>query len=138
MAAVPKAHIAHFPVMVKNVLVVVSDMQDPRATAATLASMAARGTIRIHLLSIQSPPSSHAGFFLRSIAFRKVQRQAAFEALGPLRVELDSLGVAYRIHVAMSPWLPTIARYARDIGCASVLVGDNPRHLLRRLVLRHD
>jgi nucleotide-binding universal stress UspA family protein len=138
MAAVLKSYVALFPAAVKNVLVVVSDIQDARATAATLAAMGTREAMRVHLLSIQSPPSTHAGLFLRSINFRKVQRDAALAALVPLCRELDSLGVAYRSHVAMSPWLAAIARFARDTGCTHVVVGDNPHSALRRLVLRHD
>ena len=131
-------HAAYFPPLVKNILVIVNMFQDPRATSAVLAAMHARAAMRIHLLAIETPPSGYARFFLSAIDLRKVQHNDALKALAPLRAELDAAGIPYKFHVEFGRWLDTIARVAQEIGCAQVVVGDNPQHALRNLVLWHD
>ena len=133
-----RSHVAHFPASVKNVLVIVSGLQDPETTAATLAAMHAKEAMRIHLLASETPPSGYAKFFLGPIDLRKVQRDDALKALAPLRAQLDAAGIPYKFHVEVGSWLDTIARFARETGCVRVVVGDNPRHGLRNLVLWHD
>ncbi|HTD03376.1 universal stress protein [Undibacterium sp.] len=130
--------IAHFPSGVKNVLVVAGRLLDPRATASMLAAMHARETVRIHLLAIEPRPSGYAGSFLGDCDVESVQENAAHGRLASLRAALDASGTPYRAHVAAGAWLETIARYARELGCTRVIVGDNPQRLLHRLVLRHD
>src|SRR5258708_1444681 len=131
-------HAAHFPPLVKTILVIVNGFQDRRATSAALAAMHAREAMRIHLLAIETPPSRYAKFFLSGIDLPRVQRDDALKALVPLRAQLDAAGIPYKFHVEFGRWLDTISRVAREIACARVVVGDNPHHPLRNLVLRHD
>jgi hypothetical protein len=133
-----RIHAAHFPATVKNVLAVASGLQDPRATARILSRLHAREAIRIHLLAVEIPPSGYARFFLGDIDFRKVLRADGLNALAPLRSELDAAGIPYRFHVEIGRWLATIARFSREIACARIVVGDNPRRPLYNLLLRHD
>jgi hypothetical protein len=133
-----KSHVAHFPAQVKNVLVIVSELQDPGATAVTLAAMHAREAIGIHLLAIETSPSRYARSFLTKIDLRKVQQADALKSLIPLRAQLDAAGIPYKFHLEVGRWLDLISQYARDIGCVRIVVGDNPHHWLRNLVLRHD
>jgi len=121
-----------------NILVIVSALQDAPATAASLARMHAAEAARIHLLSIESPPSGYARSFLGGIDLRKQREEDAMKAMGPLRIALDALGVPYRCHVEIGPWLDTIARYSIDVASSRIVVGDNPRSAFRGLVLRHD
>ncbi|MFZ3321530.1 MAG: universal stress protein [Usitatibacter sp.] len=130
--------IAQFPSGVRNVLVVAGRLLDARATASMLADMHARETVRIHLLAVEPRPSGYAGSFLGDCDVAGAQENAAQGRLASLRAALDASGTPYRVHVATGNWLETIARHARDLGCTRVIVGDNPRHLLHRLVLRHD
>jgi nucleotide-binding universal stress UspA family protein len=137
-AIVQQSHLAHFPAAVRNILVIVSGLQDPRATAANLAAMHARDAIRIHLLAIETPPSGYARSFLGAVDFRKLKHDDGLKALAPLRAALDAAGIPYRFHIEIGRWLDTISHYAREIGCARIVVGDNPHGAWRNLVLWHD
>jgi len=134
----PPLHAAHFPASLASILVIASGAQDARATAAGVIAMHARYGARIHLLAIQAPPSGYARNFLGSIDMRRVQHADGLEALAPLRARLDAAGVAYRFHVEVGAWFPTIARIARDVNCSRIVVGENPKSLLASLALRHD
>jgi nucleotide-binding universal stress UspA family protein len=138
MAALPRAHLAHFPADVGNVLVVTGALLDARATAAALAAMHSRETVRIHLLAVESRPTGYARTFLKTVDIGKVQDIEAHRHVGPLCQALDDAGVPYRLHVAAGAWLPAIEHHARELGCTRVVVGSNPHHVLQRLVLRHD
>lgn len=138
MAALPRAHIAHFPADVRNVLVVASGLLDAGATASLLAAMHSRESVRIHLLAIESRPTGYAGSFLRTVDVGKIQEGVAHRHVAPLCDALDASGVPYRLHVAAGAWLEAIGHHARELGCTRVIVGDNPHRALHRLVLRHD
>ena len=139
MAASPApAHEAHFPAALKSVLVIAGGLQDARATARVVARMQAREGVRVHILSICSPPTGHARFFLRGLDVRALQQAEGDEALGPLRAALEAEGVTFRAHVEIGAWLETVARFAREISCSRVLLGVNPSHPWRSLLLRHD
>ena len=130
--------IARFPAGVRNVLVLAGRLLDARATAAMLGALHSSETVRIHLLAVEPRASRYAGSFLNGIDRDSAHERAARERLEPLCAALDASGTPYRMHVATGPWLDTIARHARELGCTDVVVGDNPHSLLHRLVLRHD
>ena len=130
--------IAHFPAGVRNVLVVAGRLLDARATAAMLGAMHAREAVRIHVLAVAPDPSGYAGSFLGAVDAGAAGRDLASGQAAPLCEALDAAGTPYRMHVAQGRWLEAIERHARELGCARVIVGDNPRRLLNRLVLRHD
>ncbi len=139
MAARPaRSYTAQFPAHVRNVLVLVSALQDPVALAATLREMARRESVRIHLLSVQSPPSGHARVFLRGIDLARVQREDGVRELQPIRDLLDAAGIGYQHHVQVGPLMASVARFAADRCCRRILVGDNKANLLKDLLLRHD
>lgn len=137
-ATAPRVHAAQFPAAVKNVLVIASSLQDARATARVLARIQAREPVRIHALAVQAPPSGYARHFLGDIDLRKIQHADGEKALEPLRAALETAGVACRYHVEIGPWLATISRFAREISCARIVLGENPGHAWRTLLLRHD
>jgi nucleotide-binding universal stress UspA family protein len=137
-ATAARNHAAQFPAAVKNVLVVVCGLEDARATARILSGMHAREAIRIHLLAVETPPSGYARFFLRDIDYRKVQEAEGLLSLAAVRGELEAAGIPYRFHVEIGPWLATISRFSREIGCARIVVGANPGNAFRDLLLWHD
>ncbi len=126
--------VALFPAGVRNVLVVTGRLLDARATATMLSDLHSRESVRIHLLAVQPRPSGYAASFLDGYDLES----AAREQLVALRSELDALATPYRTHVTTGPWLETIARYAHELNCPQVIVGDNPHRMINRLVLRHD
>ncbi len=132
------AHVALFPASVRNVLVVVNGLQDPRAVAEKLARMYQEQPARIHLLTVELPPSGHAMAFLRSIDVRRVLREDGLRALRPLMELLDAAGVPYGHHVEIGRWEETIARFAQDRCCKSIVMGGNASAPLANLLLRLD
>jgi hypothetical protein len=139
MAAVPASrHESHFPVGTHGVLVVVSASQDPLATARLVASLRACEGARIHVAAVRTPPTGYAGSFLRAVPVRALLEDLARASMEPLCRELDALGMSYRTHVCVGPWLTEIKRLVRELGCTHVALGANPRHLLRDVALRFD
>ncbi len=139
MAALPKpAHVAYFPAEVRNVLVVVNGLQDFRAIAGKLAAMHDRESLRIHLLAVEHPPSGHAMAFLKRVDVRRVLHEDGLAAMRPLMDLLDRAGVPYRHAVEVGPWARTIAKFAQDRCCKTIVTGDRETKGVRRLLLRHD
>ncbi len=128
----------HFPAVTRGVLVVASASQDGRATARLVAAMHARESVRVHVAAVRGRPSGYAASFLRRIAVRKALEDLARASAASLCAELDALGVPYRTHVEIGPWLATIGRLARDLGCARVLVGADPNRAMHDATLRLD
>ena len=61
MAAISlRTHAAHFPAAVKNVLVIVSEPADARATASILASIYAANRSACTSSVMETPPSGYA------------------------------------------------------------------------------
>lgn len=139
MAALPApAHVAHFPAEVRNVLVVVNGLQDCHAIAAKLAAMHQRESLRIYLLAVEHAPSGHAMAFLRNIDVKRLLREDGLAALRPLRDLLDRAGLPYRHDVEVGPWEETIARFAQDRCCRTLVMGDRDSARFAHLLLRHD
>ncbi|HXZ49327.1 MAG TPA: universal stress protein [Usitatibacter sp.] len=135
------AHVALFPPAVRNVLVVANRLQDPRSIAAKLARMHREEPVRIYLLAVVPAPTGHAMAFLRGIDVKRVLREDGLKLLRPLRDGLDAAGVPYRHDVEVGRWEETIAAYARERCCKSILIGDHDIRDTRRLahlLLRHD
>jgi hypothetical protein len=131
-------HAAHFPPQSRGVLIVANHSQDARVTARLVAAMHARESVRIHVAAVQRRPNGYAGRFLKRVDVRAALEQAGRESMAALCAELDALGVPYRPHVEIAPWLAGIGRLARELGCARVVVGANPRHGLRDAALKMD
>ncbi len=137
--AISGRYIAYFPGSAGDVLVVVNDLQDPKALAATLARIhREEPSTRIHLLAPQQPPSGYARRHLRHVNVNKVLRDMATREMEPLAAMLQSAGVPHHQHVQVGPWLDTICDFARDLGCRRVFLGDNRANFLKNLLLRHD
>jgi len=132
------AHVALFPANVRNVLVVANRLQDFRSIAAKLARMHAAEPVRIHLLAVIPAPSGHAMAFLRRINVKRVLHEDGLKLLRPLMELLDAAAVPYRHDVEIGRWEETVARFAQDRCCKSIVIGDNDARPLRQLFLRHD
>ena len=137
-ALLAPAHVAVFPAEVRNVLVVVNGLQDFGAIAAKLAAMHDRESVRIHLLAVEHAPSGHAMAFLRHIDVKRLLREDGLTAMRPLMDLLDKAGVPYRHHVEVGPWEETIAAFAQDRCCKTIVMGDHDSGRFAHLLLRHD
>ena len=137
-ALLAPAHVALFPATVRNILVVVNGLQDHRAIAQRLARIHDEESVRIHLLAVETPPSGHAMAFLKGIDVKRVLHEDGLKRMRGLRDLLDAGHVPYRHHVEVGRWEETIAEFARDHFCKSIVMGENRASLLRNLVLRYD
>lgn len=137
-ALLAPAHVAVFPTEVRNVLVVVNGLQDFRAIAAKLAALHDREPVRIHLLAVEHAPSGHAMAFLGGIDVKRLLREDGLAAMRPLRDLLDRAGVPYRHEVEVGPWEETIARFAQERCCKTIVMGEHDARRFGQLLLRHD
>ena len=133
-----RAHSAFFPADVRNVLVVANRLQDLESIAARLARMHREERVRIHLLAVEPAPTGHAMQFLRHIDVRRLLREDGLRRLRPLMALLDAASVPYRQEVEVGRWEETIARFAQDRCCKSIVMGDRGARRLGSLLLRHD
>lgn len=139
MAALPApAYLALFPATVRNVLVVVNGLQDHRAIARRLARMHDEAPMRIHLLAVEPAPTGHAMAFLKGVDVKRVLQEDGLTRMRALRELLDAARVPYRHHVEVGRWEETIARFAQEHFCRSIVMGENRASVLRNLILRHD
>lgn len=139
MAAIGSpAHAALFPASVRNVLVVANRVRNFGLIAAKLERMHREERVRIYLLAVEPPPTGHAMRFLRGIDVRRLLREDGLKRLHPLMELLDAAAVPYRHEVEVGRWEEAIARFARDRGCRSILIGDHDDRGLANLLLRHD
>jgi hypothetical protein len=129
---------AVFPAGSRGILVVANGSRRTKATAKLVAQIHTREGVRVHVAAVQCKPSGYAGRFLRRIDVRKVLEDAGRRSMAPLCAELDALGVPYRTHIEIGPWLAGIARLARELGCARVLAGSAFDAWLIRSALRGD
>ena len=138
-AVMPARYTTWFPGVAGDILVVVSDLQDPGALAATLVALHREEPItRNHLLAARQPPSPYARRHLRHVHVTRVLQESAAANIAPLAALLGDAGVPHQRHVLVGPWLETIAEFARDRGCRRILVGDNGASFMKNLLLRHD
>ena len=76
--------------------------------------------------------------FLRHIDVKHLLREDGLAAMRPLRDLLDKAGVPYRHEVEVGPWAETIASFAQERCCKTIVMGDHETHRFRHLVLAHD
>ena len=138
MAAELPRHAAHFPEGTRGLLVLALPSQDAGATARLVADLQAGEPLRIHVAAVQAAPTGYASSFLRAVDVRAVLTQAGRDTMASLCAELDALGVPYKAHVQVGPWLERITHLVGELGCARVMLGINPRRPLRDAALRFD
>ncbi len=89
---------------------------------------------QVHLLSVQPPVSSHVAIFFAERELRQLQQDAGQEELAPARAQLQAAGVEASSHVRVGQRARTIAQLARELGCKTILMGqDGPAPFASRL-----
>ncbi len=83
-----------------------------------------RDVPELHLLNVQSAVASGAvKMFIHDDQLRQYYQEEAGKALHEARKLLDDAGVAYRHHIVVGEVGPSIARFAREHGCAKIVMG---------------
>lgn len=90
---------------------------------------------QLYLLTIleEIEPRMHA--HLTHDQIRAMQGNQAERVLEPLRAILADAGVAFRDEWRTGPVAPTIADYAREIGCDSIVMGTRGMSAIGNLVM---
>jgi len=139
VSAARTSYHVYFPAGAGDVLVVVNELQDPKALSEAIARLhRAEPDTRIHVLAPQQTPSGYARSHLRRVNVGKVLRATGEREIEVLSGLLEAAGVAHQRHVEVGPWLETIASFVRDRGCKRIFIGDNAGSFLKNLLLRHD
>lgn len=113
------------------------DHSDNAQRAVGYAASLVRETpsLQLYLLNVQEPiePRMHAQ--LTHDEIRSIQAQEAELVLEPLRQILNSVGAQYRAEWRSGPVAPTIADYAREIGCDGIVMGTRGMSAIGNLVM---
>ena len=88
-------------------------------------SLAAQAPQAVHVLSVQPLVSSHVTAFFGHGELHKLQHEVASEELAGAISQLEAAGVAVIPHVRVGRRAETIASVARELGCDTILMGQD-------------
>jgi len=101
--------------------------------AATLASD--NPAVQLHVLNVQEPLEVRAHAYLTQQEAKSIQAADAQRVLQAVMELLDDAGVAYRADWRIGDTASTIAAYAEEIGCESIVMGTRGLGLVGNLVM---
>ena len=105
------------------------DPSNPGANAQALAEavrLHAAAPLRVHLLNVQYPVTSHVAMFFAAEELHRLQESTGAELVGPAQAMLALHGVPCSTHVRVGRSAETIAQAARELGCDSIVMGQAP------------
>ncbi|MNV79617.1 Universal stress protein G [compost metagenome] len=121
-----------------NILVPV-DGSDNANRAVLYARQLAAGadSARIHLLNVQTPTQGRAGLsrLITQDMIDEFYAREGQEATNDARQLLDAAGVDYTSHVEFGHAATEIAGYARDHGCARIVMGTRGNGTLANILI---
>ncbi|MFY0480776.1 universal stress protein [Achromobacter marplatensis] len=121
-----------------NILVPV-DGSDNANRAVLHARQLAAGAnaARIHLINVQTPTQGRAGLsrLITQDMINEFYAREGQEAASEARQLLDAAGVDYTSHVAFGHAATEIAGYARDHGCARIVMGTRGNGTLANILI---
>jgi nucleotide-binding universal stress UspA family protein len=113
------------------------DASESALHAAQYAAKLARDNpnLQLHVLNVQEPLEvrTHANLTLQE--GKSIQAADAQQALQPVMQILDDAGTAYRTEWRVGDIAPTIATYAEEIGCESIIMGTRGLSSVGNLVM---
>ncbi len=91
-------------------------------------ALSAQDPQSVHVLSVQPLVSSHVTAFFGQGELHQLQHEAGSEELAETVSQLQAAGVAPTCHVRVGRRAETIAAVARELGCDTILMGqeDHP------------
>lgn len=101
------------------------DASESAQHAARYAAKLARDNpnLQLHVLNVQEPLEVRAHAYLTQQEGKSIQAADAQQVLQPVMQILDDAGVAYRADWRVGDIAPTVAAYAEEIGCESIVMG---------------
>lgn len=91
--------------------------------------------IQLHLLNVQEPLQIRAHAYLTQTEAKAIQAADSQHVLQPVMELLDDAGVAYRADWRIGDIASTIAGYAVEIDCESIVMGTRGLGLVGNLVM---
>ena len=107
-----------------------------RAVAYLIRLAKCREVVEIQLLNVREPADAwEIRRFLNADEIGKLQQSEGEVDLAEAKALLDKAGVPYRAQVRVGPLAQTIADYAAEQGCDSIVMGTHGRGGLTDLFL---
>ena len=120
----------------RKILVPVDASESAQHAARYAALLASdNAAIQIHLLNVQEPLEVRTHAYLSQQEAKSIQAADAQRVLQQVMEMLDEAGVAYRTDWRIGDIAPTIAAYAEEIGCESIIMGTRGLGLVGNLVM---
>jgi len=94
-----------------------------RALERAVALLRDRGPFELHLLNVQPPLGGGVTTFVGTAAVKGYQREEGEKALASARALLDGKGIPYKLHITVGPLGPSIAGFAKQLGCDTIIMG---------------
>lgn len=121
-----------------NILVPVDGSENADRAVMHACRLAQGATsARIHLINVQTPPRGRAGVsrLITQDMINDYYAREGREATEGARKLLDSAGVDYVSHVVFGNAPTEIAAYARDHGCARIVMGTRGHGKLTNILI---
>ena len=92
--------------------------------------------LTVHLLNVQPPvKSGDISPVVTTSDIEALRREEGTESCAPVRAVLDAAGVPYTFDVELGPVAETIARYAQEHRCDSIIMGTRGMSAISNLLL---
>ncbi|WP_420474925.1 universal stress protein [Noviherbaspirillum sp. ST9] len=79
--------------------------------------------IQLHVLNVQEPLEVRSHAYISQPEAKTIQAADSQAVMQPVMELLDDAGIAYRADWRAGDIAPTIAAYAEEIGCESIIMG---------------
>jgi len=95
-----------------------------RALAYAIGLVKAMPGAELHLLNIQPPVTGMAGTLVGHQTLKDYHREEAMKVLQAPLAAAAAAGVAAKHHIGVGQPGPTIAGFAKELGCAQIVMGS--------------
>lgn len=119
----------------KNVLLVVRSDRDMDWAVSFVIQLYQRESVRIHLLSVQTPFTGHVRMFFDEAAIRAFHLEDGEAEVAPVKKALDCAGVPCGTYIRVGFSAATIADFARKHACRQIVMGPPHQGLMPPLLL---
>ncbi|HEY0846940.1 MAG TPA: universal stress protein [Noviherbaspirillum sp.] len=120
----------------RKILIPIDASDCAKRAAQHAASMAIENPeLQLHLLNVQEPlePRVHAALSAQEI--KSMQATDSKRVMQPVMQLLDNAGVPYRTEWRAGEVAQTIASYAEEIGCESIVMGTRGMGTIGNLIM---
>lgn len=120
----------------RKILVPVDASESAQHAARYAALLASDNPdIHLHVLNVQEALEVRTHAYLSQQEAKSIQAADSQRVLQPVMELLDDAGVAYRADWRVGDIAPTIAAYAEEIACESIVMGTRGLGLVGNLVM---